>query len=240
MPQLPCSPCVVISGAAGGRVSRSPATCALLTQLTHPLAHGPAAPNPQPPAPGPKLGQFVQRPADNGSAHQFYYSTLFSLFSPGKRQAGLPAAQNSRRIPPEWCGRCPPRRPQAAQRPVGSGPFQRLSSSCCCYWARAPLCNQTVGARDPRPARPSSPRGSRLPRLESDRTFWRRCAKCGGRCVFRHARRSACGACRGTRDLADGRLSSLAVGRRGAGAERGECGGCRLLGPTRAPAVTTR
>ena len=91
MPQLPCSPCVVISGAAGGRVSRSPATCALLTQLTHPLAHGPAAPNPQPPAPGPKLGQFVQRPADNGSAHQFYYSTLFSLFSPGKRQAGLPA-----------------------------------------------------------------------------------------------------------------------------------------------------
>ena len=236
MPQLPCSPCVVISGAAGGRVSRSPATCALLTQLTHPLAHGPAAPNPQPPAPGPKLAN-VQSITE---VHTSFTTVLFFLyFLPGNAKRGF-LHWNSRRIPPEWCGRCPPRRPQAAQRPVGSGPFQRLSSSCCCYWARAPLCNQTVGARDPRPARPSSPRGSRLPRLESDRTFWRRCAKCGGRCVFRHARRSACGACRGTRDLADGRLSSLAVGRRGAGAERGECGGCRLLGPTRAPAVTTR
>jgi len=85
MPQRPCSPCVVISGAAGGRVSRSPATCALLTQLTHPLAHGPAAPNPQPPAPGPKLAN-VQSITE---VHTSFTTVLFFLyFLPGNAKRG--------------------------------------------------------------------------------------------------------------------------------------------------------
>jgi len=86
MPQRPCSPCVVISGAAGGRVSRSPATCALLTQLTHPLAHGPAAPNPQPPAPGPKLAN-VQSITE---VHTSFTTVLFFLyFLPGNAKRGF-------------------------------------------------------------------------------------------------------------------------------------------------------